>query len=113
MPPEWRRVCTGVELRLIAKGGYNVSYRLKYEDGTSVVMRVPIKGVFCEYLDTVRYEVATMKYVAANTTVSVPHIYKWGTAAENPLGLGPFIIMDYVEHHQRMSFAIGRRQGQI
>ena len=47
-----------------------------------------------------------MKYVAANTTLPVPHVYTWGTAAENPLGLGPFIIMDYIEHHRRMSFAM-------
>lgn len=26
------------------KGGYNVIYRLAYSDGTSVVMRIPIKG---------------------------------------------------------------------
>ncbi|KAI0537348.1 phosphotransferase family protein [Xylaria digitata] len=76
------------------KGGYNVVYRLEYKDGTSAVMRVPIR---------VRYEVATMRYVAANTTIPVPHVYHYGTAADNPIGLGPFIIMDYIEHHQNMS----------
>ncbi|KAI1120578.1 phosphotransferase family protein [Nemania abortiva] len=49
-----------------AKGGYNVVYRLEYKDGSSVIMRVPIRD-------------------------------------DNPLGLGPFIIMDYIEHHQNMS----------
>jgi hypothetical protein len=44
-----------------------------------------------------------MRYVAANTTIPVPHVYHYGTAAENPTGLGPFIIMDYIEHHQNMS----------
>jgi len=44
-----------------------------------------------------------MRYVAANTTIPIPHIYHYGTAADNPLGLGPFIIMDYIEHHQSMS----------
>lgn len=33
----------------------------------------------------------------------VPHAYHSGTAAENPTGLGPFIIMDYIEHYQTMS----------
>ena len=36
----------GVVLYILEKGGYNVSYRLEYDDGTSVVMRIPIKGVF-------------------------------------------------------------------
>ena len=49
---------------------------------------------------------ATMRYVAANTTIPVPRVYHYGTAAENPTGLGPFIIMDYIEHHQNMSRAL-------
>lgn len=28
-----------------AKGGYNIVYRLEYKDGTSVIMRVPIRGM--------------------------------------------------------------------
>jgi hypothetical protein len=44
-----------------------------------------------------------MRYVAANTTIPVPHVYHYGTAADNPTGLGPFIIMEYINHHQNMS----------
>lgn len=44
--------------------------------------------------------------MAAHTTIPVPHIYHYGTAAENPTGLGPFIIMDYIDHHQNMSRAL-------
>ena len=44
-----------------------------------------------------------MRYVAANTSIPVPQIYHYGTAAENPTGVGPFIIMNYIEHHQNMS----------
>ncbi len=44
-----------------------------------------------------------MRYVAANTTIPVPHVYHYGTTADNPTGLGPFIIIDYIEHHQNMS----------
>ena len=28
----------------VIKGGYNLVYRLEFEDGTSLIMRVPIKG---------------------------------------------------------------------
>ena len=47
-----------------------------------------------------------MRHVAAHTTIPIPHVYHHGTAAENPTDLGPFIIMDYVEHHQNMSRAL-------
>lgn len=33
-----------VEMHKAIKGGYNVAYRLEYDDRTSVLMRVPIKG---------------------------------------------------------------------
>ncbi|KAK8135220.1 phosphotransferase family protein [Apiospora sp. TS-2023a] len=66
-------------------------------------MMVPIPGVIPFPEEKTRYEVATMRYVAAHTTTPVPHIYHHGTAAENPSGLGPFIIMDYIDHHQNMS----------
>ncbi|TWU71272.1 hypothetical protein ED733_000496 [Metarhizium rileyi] len=54
--------------------------------------------------EKVRYEVAVMRYVAANTTIPVPKIYHYGTKAENPTGLGPFIIietlsLDQTSHH--------------
>ncbi len=29
----------------VIKGGYNIVYRLEYKDGTSAIMRIPIKGV--------------------------------------------------------------------
>jgi hypothetical protein len=56
--------------------------------------------------EKIRYEAETMRYVAAHTTIPVPRVYRYGTAAENPTGLGPFIIMDWVEHHQNMSRAL-------
>lgn len=56
--------------------------------------------------EKVLYEVATIRHVAAHTTIPVPHIYHYGTAAENPTGLGSFIIMDYINHDQNMSRAL-------
>lgn len=50
-----------------------------------------------------------MRYVAANTTIPVPKIYHWGTAEENPLGLGPFMIMEYIEHDKTLSHALNAR----
>lgn len=47
-----------------------------------------------------------MRCIAAQTTIPVPKVYHSGTAAENPTGLGPFIIMDYIEHDTTMSEAM-------
>ncbi|KAI0165358.1 phosphotransferase family protein [Hypoxylon sp. FL1284] len=94
---------TAKELHPVIKGGYNIVYRLEYEDGTSIIMRIPIKGVVPFPEEKIRYEVATMKYVAANTTIPVPRVIYHGPASENPTGLGPFMIMEYIEHHHNMS----------
>ncbi|UNI23869.1 hypothetical protein JDV02_009662 [Purpureocillium takamizusanense] len=95
-----------LELHRPIRGGYNIIFRLQYKDGSSAVMRIPHKGAVKFPDEKVGYEVATMRYVAANTTIPVPHIYHHGTGAENPTGLGPFIIMDYIEHERTMSDAL-------
>ncbi|OTB14949.1 hypothetical protein K445DRAFT_61757 [Daldinia sp. EC12] len=95
-----------VELHKPIRGGYNAFYRLEYKDGSSAAMRIPCEGIVKFPEEKVRYEVATMRYIAANTTIPVPKIYHFGTAAENPVGLGPFIIMEYIEHERTMSDAL-------
>ncbi|KND87319.1 hypothetical protein TOPH_08058 [Tolypocladium ophioglossoides CBS 100239] len=95
-----------VELHKQIKGGYNIFYRLEYKDGSSAAMRIPCKGVVRFPDEKVSYEVATMRCVAAKTTIPVPKVYYYGTRAENPAGLGPFIIIDYIEHERTMSEAL-------
>ncbi|KAI1175571.1 phosphotransferase family protein [Nemania sp. FL0916] len=88
------------------KGGYNVLWRLEYKDGSSTALRVPFKASVKFPDEKTRYEAATMRYIAENTTIPVPKIYHYGTAAENPIGIGPFIIMEYIEHEMTMSEAL-------
>ncbi|KAI1128633.1 phosphotransferase family protein [Nemania abortiva] len=95
-----------VELHKPIRGGYNIFYRLEYKDGSSAALRIPCKGIVRFAEEKCRYEVATMRCVAAQTTIPVPKIYHSGTAAENPTGLGPFIIMEYIEHAMTMSDAL-------
>ncbi|PGH13007.1 hypothetical protein AJ80_06491 [Polytolypa hystricis UAMH7299] len=38
-----------------------------------------------------------MKFIRRNTSIPVPEVIAHGTAAENPTGLGPFIIMTWIE----------------
>ncbi|KAF0634887.1 hypothetical protein FPSE5266_08300 [Fusarium pseudograminearum] len=96
-----------VELHKPIRGGYNVCYRLDYEDGSSVALRIPIDRPGIQFADEkIMAEVATMRLVAEQTTIPVPKIYHFGVATDNPLGLGPFIIMDYIEHECTMSDAM-------
>lgn len=44
-----------------------------------------------------------MRYIAAHTSIPVPHVCHYGMGSENPTGLGPLIIMDYIDHNQNMS----------
>lgn len=83
------------------RGGYNANWRVEFEDDSAMLhIPLPGQGVFLD--EKVRAEVATMKLIEARTTIPVPHIYHWGYAADNPSGLGPFIIMDYIEHEKDM-----------
>ncbi|PTU21307.1 hypothetical protein P175DRAFT_0500208 [Aspergillus ochraceoroseus IBT 24754] len=51
-------------------------------------------------------EVAAIRYLQDHTSIPVPFILHWGTKEESPLGLGPFIIMEYIEHEMNMSKAL-------
>ncbi|KAI1856695.1 uncharacterized protein JN550_013689 [Neoarthrinium moseri] len=42
-------------------------------------------------------EVETLCLIYEKTTVPVPKVRAWGLAANNPLILGPFIVMDFIE----------------
>jgi len=42
-------------------------------------------------------EVAVINLIRNETTMPVPKIHAWGVAAKNSLGLGQFIIMEFIQ----------------
>lgn len=63
------------------------------------MFRVPIPGLVAFAEEKTRAEVAAMLHVAEHTTIRVPRVYHWGTAAENPTGLDlPFMIIEFIPH---------------
>lgn len=88
------------------RGSYNVNWRLKFQDGLSVVIHVPIPHAVAFPDEKIRAEVAAMRLIRNNTTIPVPEIYGWGTTAENPTGYGPFIVMEYIEHTKCLEHVI-------
>ncbi|KAH9883479.1 hypothetical protein F4778DRAFT_788550 [Xylariomycetidae sp. FL2044] len=100
----WQRPGDPVELHLPIRGGNNIIFRLEYKVGSSAALRIPCKGIVKCPEEKTAYDVATMRYIAEKTTIPVAKVDHYGTAAENPLGLGPFIIiMDYIDHETTMS----------
>ncbi|KAK4204585.1 hypothetical protein QBC40DRAFT_272579 [Triangularia verruculosa] len=79
------------------RGSYNGVFVVKFDEpGSYGMMRIPLPRYSLALREEkLRAEVAIMRYVEANTTIPVSHVYHMGMAEQNPTGLGPFIIMDY------------------
>lgn len=79
-------------------GSYNAGAKLVFGDGTVWLLRFPRGGrVHDDYADEkVAMEVAVINLIRRETTIPVPKIQAWGAATQNPLGLGPFIIMEFI-----------------
>lgn len=87
-------------------GAFNVSFRMKFEDGGSALIRFPKPGATMFPEEKVRNEVAVIRYIQENTSIPVPFILHWGTKNESPLSLGPFILMEYIDHATDLSTAL-------
>lgn len=79
---------------------------MKFQDGGSAVIRFPKPGVTMFPEEKIRNEVTVIKYIQDHTTIPVPFILHWGTKDESPLQLGPFIIMEYINHEMDMGAAL-------
>ncbi|RAH74899.1 phosphotransferase family protein [Aspergillus aculeatinus CBS 121060] len=95
-----------IELCQPRAGTFNVSFRMKFEDGGSALIRFPKPGTTMFPEEKVRNEVATMRYIQEHTSIPVPFVLHRGTREESPLGLGPFILMEYVEHAMDLGEAL-------
>lgn len=80
-------------------GSYNAGLKVIFDDGTIWLLRLPRVGkVHDGYADEkVAMEVAAINLIRKETTIPVPTIQAWGTSAQNPLALGPYIIMDFIQ----------------
>lgn len=95
------------------RGSYNVNWRLEFEDDLSVMIHVPIPHSVAFPDEKIRAEVAAMRLIRSNTTIPVPEVYGWDTAAENPTGYGPFIVMEYIEHTKCLEHVIRDPTGSV
>ncbi|KAJ5921912.1 hypothetical protein N7516_009615 [Penicillium verrucosum] len=94
------------QFSILEKGAFNISLRMKYENGSSAVKRFPQPGATMFPEEKVRNEIAIMRFIHDKTSIPVPFILHWGTRKESPLELSPFIIMQYIDHDTNMYDAL-------
>lgn len=99
---------TGVATELCdpQAGGLNALFRMKYTDGSSVIIPFTKPGSSMFPLEKIEQEVATMRFIQENTTIPVPFVHHWGAQYESPLDIGAFIIMEYMNHEMDMTDAL-------
>ena len=80
-------------------GSYNVCQKFAFDDGTVWILRLPrVASISSQYADeeiVTEMEVEALGVLRKRTTIPVPKVGTWG-AQNNPLGLGPFLIMDFI-----------------
>ncbi|KAF1916447.1 hypothetical protein BDU57DRAFT_556679 [Ampelomyces quisqualis] len=97
--PRWLsgyRNCQPCEVLTTYHGSFNWSCSVRFKDGITWLVRFAVPGKVMDGDAKVAREVATMYYVKSHTTIPVPAIHHWGLSKDNPLGLGAFIIMDFI-----------------
>ncbi|GFF40787.1 LOW QUALITY PROTEIN: hypothetical protein IFM46972_06330 [Aspergillus udagawae] len=82
-------------LRSMHSGSFNFSLRLHWEDGgEDWLIRFPLPGKSM-FLDEKVHRGRT--HGIHRTQIPVPRVIAYGAAHENPTGLGPFVIMTWIE----------------
>ncbi|KAI0097480.1 hypothetical protein GGR51DRAFT_540809, partial [Nemania sp. FL0031] len=79
------------------RGAYNITCKVVFNNGEKWIVRFPMVGKVMHADEKVEIEVAAMKLIRQQTNIPIPDIKAWGLSIDNPLGIGPFIIMEFIE----------------
>ena len=81
------------------RGSFNVARKVVFTNREAWMVRFPMNGKASTALleEKVAQEVAALRLIRENTDIPVPEVKAWGLAKDNSLGLGPFIIEEFVE----------------
>lgn len=79
-------------------GSFNFCQKLIFDDDTCWILRLPrIANVSPQYADEkTMMETVAFHLIREKTSIPVPAVRAWGLSKDNPLGLGPFILMDFI-----------------
>lgn len=92
---------SGKPCRVVGRfeGAFNYCFRLRFDmsDHDDWLLRFPIPGDVMYPTEKVDQEVAVMKFIKEKTRIPIPKVIASGRTEGRFAGLGPFIIMDFVE----------------
>ncbi|KAL4918359.1 hypothetical protein BDW62DRAFT_181801 [Aspergillus aurantiobrunneus] len=79
-------------------GSYNLCQKFLFDNGTVWLLCLPrVSSISPEYADEkIAMEEEALHLIREKTAAPVPDVYAWALASENPLGLGPFILMSFI-----------------
>ncbi|KAI1425980.1 kinase-like domain-containing protein [Xylaria sp. FL1777] len=80
-----------------SRGAYNINCKVVFTNGEKWMVRFPMVGKVMNADEKVEIEVAAMKLIRQQTNIPIPDVKAWGLAADNPLGIGPFIVTEFIE----------------
>ncbi|KAI2789115.1 hypothetical protein POX_e07143 [Penicillium oxalicum] len=87
-----------IDFTVIGRGSYNICFRMKFDASPPAVIRFPLPATLRFPEEKTRNEAAVMRYLAKHTSIPVPRVIYQGKTTESQLSLGPFIIMEYLDH---------------
>ncbi|KAI0436530.1 hypothetical protein F4803DRAFT_572341 [Xylaria telfairii] len=80
-----------------SRGAYNINCKVVFNNWEKWMILFQMVGKVMHADEKVEIEVAAMKLIRQKTNIPIPNIKAWGFAIENPLGIGPFIMMEFIE----------------
>ncbi|GAM91209.1 hypothetical protein ANO11243_092560 [Dothideomycetidae sp. 11243] len=75
---------------------WNLHLKVTFIDSQVFILKLVFEGSPSRD-DKIIREVGAMQEVCRMSSLPVPRIHAWGLSAQNRLGLGPYILMDYVQ----------------
>lgn len=80
----------------IYRGSFNFCVRVTFKDGgPDAIIRFPKPGHTAFREEKVAKEVEAIRILQEKTTIPLPRLISWGSTAESPRQLGPFIITEF------------------
>lgn len=79
-------------------GAFNYCFRLHFDaNHADWILRFPVPGDVMRPAEKINQEVAVMKFIEEKTKIPIPKVIASGVAKGQFDGLGPFIIMEFIE----------------
>jgi len=94
------------ELAKPAAGAFNSCRQMRFEDGGSAIIRFPQPGNISFPEEKANKKVAVMWYLAKYTLIPAPVVMHYGMSDESPVGMDPFVLMEYISHAHNMTTSI-------